>query len=48
LAIWLPFVTFIAEPALTRVWTVAGVLPAAIVLSLVLSQKHQSLQRGPS
>jgi hypothetical protein len=48
LAIWLPFVTFIAEPALTRVWTLAGVLPVAIVLSLMLSRQRQSLQRGPS
>ncbi len=48
LAIWLPFVTWITEPALTRVWTLAGVLPAVVILALALSPRHQSLQGGPS
>ena len=48
LAIWLPFVTFLAEPALTRVWTLAVVLPAVVILALGLSRTRQSLQGGPS
>jgi hypothetical protein len=48
LAIWLPFVTFLAEPALTRVWTLAGVLPAAVILSIALSHPAQSPHGGPS
>jgi hypothetical protein len=48
LAVWLPFVTFLAEPSLTRVWTLAGVLPAVVILSLALPRTRQSLQGGPS
>lgn len=48
LAIWLPFVTFLTEPALTRVWTLAGVLPAVVIVCLTLSRRRQPLQGGPS
>jgi hypothetical protein len=48
LAIWLPFVTWLTEPALARVWTLAGVLPAIVILSIALSRRRQSLQGGPS
>lgn len=48
LTIWLPFVTFLTEPALARVWTLAGVLPAVVILSIALSPRRQSLQGGPS
>ncbi|HEY1976071.1 MAG TPA: hypothetical protein VGG89_05995 [Candidatus Baltobacteraceae bacterium] len=48
LAIWLPFVTFLTEPALTRVWTIAGLLPAVVILALGLSPRRQSPHGGPS
>lgn len=47
-AIWLPFVTWVTEPALARVWTLAGLLPAVVILSVTLSQRRQSPQGGPS
>lgn len=48
LAIWLPFVSFLTEPALTRVWTVAAVIPVVVVLAFAPPRRDHVLQGGPS
>ena len=49
LALTFPFVAMLAEPSLTRLWTLGIVLPAAVVLSLRRFEgSAQPLQSGPS
>jgi hypothetical protein len=48
LALWLPFVSMLAEPAFARLWTLAVVVPAAVILSLQLPRRKPQLQGGPS
>jgi hypothetical protein len=48
LAVWLPFVSWLIEPSFARVWTVAIVVPLAVVLSLAPPRARQFVQPGPS